>query len=200
MKSENLAGERDIAFAAFRCREAMREIRAVRGACTHGTCTHGAAEATSRRIQPFMNPFAYLIAIASGAANPLQSGANAELNKQIVSPLWAGIFVYASGLAGLLLAQAILRHALPTTGRLATVKAWAWLGGLTSIASTLAGITLAQKLGSGVFTGLTVTSSILTSVLLDHLGWIGFRQHSASPARLAGCALMVAGLWMVARF
>ena len=147
-----------------------------------------------------MTFFAFLIAIASGAANPLQSGANAELNKQIASPVWAGIFVYASGLFGLLLVQLILRHALPASDRLVTVRAWAWMGGLVSIASTLAGLTLAQKLGSGVFTGLTVTTAIATSVLLDHFGWVGFRQHTASPARLAGCALMVAGLWMVARF
>src|ERR1700712_3369225 len=122
------------------------------------------AEAPFRRIQHAMNPFAYLIAIASGAANPLQSGANAELNKQIASPVWAGIFVYASGLLGLLLAQVILRHGFPAAHALATVKTWAWLGGLISIASTLAGLTLAQRLGSGVFTGLSVTASIVTSV------------------------------------
>ena len=147
-----------------------------------------------------MSFFAYLIAVAAGAANPLQAGANAELNKQVSSPLWAGIFVYASGLLGLLLAQIVLRHAFPASDRIAGVKAWAWLGGLISIASTLAGLTLAQRLGSGVFTGLTVTASIATSVALDQLGWVGFRQHTASPARLAGCALMVVGLWMVAKF
>lgn len=147
-----------------------------------------------------MNLLAYLISIASGAVNPFQSGANAELNKQIASPLWAGIFVYASGLLGLLLVQLVLRHTLPPTERLHVVKAWAWLGGFASIVSTLVGLTFAQKLGSGVFTGLSVTASIVTSVALDHLGWVGFRQHTASPARLAGCALMVIGLWMVAKF
>jgi transporter family-2 protein len=147
-----------------------------------------------------MNFLMYMIAIASGAANPFQSGANAELNKQITSPLWAGIFVYASGLLGLLLAQLVLRQDFPATDRLLMVKPWAWLGGLVSIVSTLVGLTLAQRLGSGAFTGLSVTASIVTSVLLDHLGWIGFRTHTASPARLAGCALMVVGLWMVAKF
>jgi len=147
-----------------------------------------------------MNLIAYLVAIASGAAGPLQTGANAELNKQVASPLWAGIFVYASGLIGLLLAQIILREAFPTSSRLISVKGWAWLGGFVSIVSTLAGLTLAQRLGAGVFTGLTVTVSIATSVLLDHMGWIGFRQHSASPARMAGAALMIAGLWVVAKF
>ena len=143
---------------------------------------------------------AYLIALASGAANPLQAGANAQLNKQLQSPLWAALFVYASALLGLLLAQLVLRSALPATGILAQVKPWAWFGGLISIASTMAGLVLAQRLGSGVFTGLTLTASLTTSILLDHFGWIGFRQHAASPARLAGCALMIAGVWLIARF
>ncbi len=151
-------------------------------------------------IQASMNLFAYLIAIAAGAANPLQSGANAELNKQLGSPIWAGVFVYASGLVGLLLEQLFFRHAFPQAGSIASVKGWAWIGGFVSIASTLAGLTLAQKLGAGAFTGLTVTASIATSILFDHMGWIGFRQHSASPARLAGAVLMVLGLWIVAKF
>ena len=147
-----------------------------------------------------MSLFAYLIALLSGAANPIQSGANAELNKQLASPIWAGLFVYATGLLGLVLAQLVLRHAFPAHDRILGVKPWAWFGGLISIASTMAGLILAQRLGSGVFTGLTVTASLATSILLDHYGWIGFRQHTASPARLAGCALMIVGVWLVSRF
>ena len=142
----------------------------------------------------------YLVAIASGAANPFQSGTNAELNKQLGQPLWAGIYVYLSGLAGLLLLQLFLRQPLPGTDRITSAHPWAWFGGLISIASTMAGLMLAQKLGSGVFTGLTLTASVLTSVALDHFGLIGFKQHTASPMRLAGCALLVGGIWMVSRF
>ena len=55
-------------------------------------------------------------------------------------------------------------------------------------------------MGSAVFTGATLTASLITSVVLDHFGLIGFRQHSASPLRMTGCALMVAGLWLITRF
>jgi transporter family-2 protein len=141
----------------------------------------------------------FLIALAAGAANPLQSGTNAELNKQLGQPLWAGVIVYATGLAGMVLLQLFLGRAFPTS-RLQQIPWYAWLGGLISIASTIAGLTLAQKLGSGVFTGLSITASVVTSVVLDQFGLIGFKQHTTSPARMAGCALMVAGLWLVARF
>ena len=141
----------------------------------------------------------FLAALAAGLSNPFQSGLNAELNRQLAKPLWTTIFVYLSGLAALLLLQAVAREAIPAS-RIAAVTWWAWLGGLVSIISTIVGLTVAQKLGSGIFTGTSLTASILTSVALDHFGLIGFRQHAASPARLVGCVLMVGGLWLIARF
>ncbi len=142
----------------------------------------------------------FLAAVASGISNPFQSGTNAQLNKQLGNPLWATVFVYASGLLGLLLAQLFARQAFPDSARLAGVSWWAWLGGLISVISTVAGLTLAQKLGSGVFTGASVTAALVTSLLLDNFGLLGFKQHTASPARIGGCILMVAGLWLIARF
>ncbi len=37
-----------------------------------------------------------LAALAAGTANPFQSGTNAELNKQLGSPMWATILVIAT--------------------------------------------------------------------------------------------------------
>ena len=142
----------------------------------------------------------YLAAIAAGAANPFQSGTNAQLNKQLGAPIWAGIVVYAIGLLGLLLLQIVTRHSLPDAGKVAGVNWWAWFGGLISIVPTMAGLTLAQRLGSGVFTGLSITAGLIMSVVLDQFGWVGFRQHTASPGRIAGCGLLIAGVWLVTRF
>ena len=140
-----------------------------------------------------------LIALASGAANPFQGATNAQLNKQTHSPLWAGIIIYATGLLGLLLVQLFARQAFPASS-LSKVNWWAWTGGLISLISTIVGLTLTQKLGSGLFTGLSLTAGMLTSVLLDQFGLVGLKQHSASPGRLIGCGLLVAGIWCVAKF
>lgn len=107
--------------------------------------------------------------------------------------------VYASGLTGVLVVQALLRQHFPAGARVASVPAWAWFGGLISILPTFAVLTLAQRLGAGVFTGLSVTAGLAMSLLLDNFALFGFRQHSASPARIGGCVLMVVGLWIVAR-
>lgn len=147
-----------------------------------------------------MQWFAILFALLAGAANPFQSGANAELKTQLAQPVWATLWVYASGLLGVLLAQAFVRQPLPGVAQFHLVPWWAWTGGLISILATFAGLMFAQKLGAGIFTGLSITASTVISIGLDHYGMLGFKHHPASPLRLAGSALMVVGIWMVARF
>ena len=141
----------------------------------------------------------FVVALVAGAANPFQGATNAELNKQLHQPLWTAIAVYTSGLAGLLLAQLFMRAPVPA-GQAGSVPWWAWMGGLISLGPTIVGLTLTQKLGSGLFTGLSVSASLVTSVLLDQFGLVGLRQHTASPWRLVGCALLIAGVWLVMKF
>lgn len=142
--------------------------------------------------------FAFLIALVSGAANPFQSATNGELNKQLQQPVWAGVVVYATGLLGMLIIQAFARQPLPMV-KAGGVSWWAWMGGLISIISTLAGLMLVQKLGSGIFTSLSITAALVVSVLLDQFGLMGLKQHPASPGRWIGCGLLVAGVWLVSR-
>ncbi len=142
--------------------------------------------------------FAFLVSVLSGAANPFQSATNGELNRQLNQPVWAGIVVYATGLLGMLVVQVFARGPMPLA-QVGGVSWWAWTGGLISIVSTIAGLTMVQKLGAGIFTGLSLTASLVMSVALDHYGLVGLKQHTASPGRLIGCGLLVAGVWLVSR-
>ena len=141
----------------------------------------------------------FLVALLGGVANPFQSGTNAQLNKELAQPLWATICVYAIGLVLLLGIQLFVRQPVPVD-KVATVPWWAWLGAPISLVSTFIALTIAQKMGSGLFTGASVTASLVTSVVLDHFGMVGFKVHAASPMRMVGCAVMVAGLWLIAKF
>ncbi len=71
---------------------------------------------------------------------------------------------------------------------------------MISIIATFAGLMLAQKLGSGIFTGISITASVIVSLAVDHFGLLGVKQHAASPLRVLGGALMVFGIWMVSKF
>ncbi len=105
---------------------------------------------------------------------------------------------YATGLAGMLLIQLFARQPVPV-GQAAGVSWWAWMGGVLSILSTMAGLTLVQRLGSGIFTSLSLTASLVVSVMLDHFGLLGLKQHPVSVGRVIGCGLMIGGVWLIGR-
>jgi len=143
--------------------------------------------------------FIVFLAIGAGALTPLQ-GTNAELFKHWQQPIWTTVWVYCSGLASILLIQVFVRQPLPTTSAVQAAPWWAYWGGALSIVTTLIALMYAQKLGSGLFTGVSLTASVIVSILLDHMGWIGFKQHTASPMRILGGILMVCGVWLVSKF
>ncbi len=142
----------------------------------------------------------YVLAAVAGAANPAQAGANAALRKALDQVLLATMFAYLSGLVGILVISLIARQPFPSPDKFSSVPWWAWTGGALSIGATLAGAAFAQRMGSGVFTGISVTSSVAMSLVLDHYGLLGFKVHPASWPRILGCVLMIGGLWLTAKF
>ncbi|SDO24237.1 transporter family-2 protein [Methylobacterium phyllostachyos] len=141
-----------------------------------------------------------LLAAAAGILNTVQTGANASLNKALGQPILAALIVAATNAAVYLLAAPFLGLGWPGGNRLASVPWWAWLGGAMGGAYVLAMILLAERLGAAVFTGITVTAAIVTSLLLDHYGWLGFTRHAAGPWRILGGLLMVGGVALLSLF
>ena len=141
-----------------------------------------------------------LVAALAGVLNTVQSGANATLSRALDQPIAAALAVSAVNAAVYLAVGAVVGLGWPGGARIAAAPWWAWLGGVMGAAYVLAVITLAQRLGAAVFTGITVTAAIVTSTTLDHFGWVGFAQHAAGPWRILGCVLMIGGLGLVSLF
>lgn len=141
-----------------------------------------------------------LIALLTGSLNAIQAGANATLNKTIDAPLFALFVVTAASCAVYIVAGFFIGFTWPETGKLAQVPWWGWIGGALGGLYVIAMVLFAQKLGSALFTGLTVTAAIVTSVLLDHFGLVGFARHAAGAWRILGCLLMVSGIVLISIF
>jgi len=112
----------------------------------------------------------------------------------------AALCVYGTALIALLIAVAVTGLTGFAPSKAAQVPWWAWLGGLLSIMSTMAGLMLARTMGSTFFTATTVTCSLVCAVLLDHLGWVGFEVHRVNLGRMVGCMLLLGGLFLVSKF
>jgi bacterial/archaeal transporter family-2 protein len=140
---------------------------------------------------------AAILAIVVGCLNTIQAGANTTLGKGLGQPILAALIVSAVNAVGYIAASLFVGIGLPDSGKVAALPWWAWIGGLLGASYVLAMVLFAEKLGAAVFTGLTVTAGLTTSVVLDHFGLVGFQQHSAGVWRIVGAMLMVGGVALI---
>ena len=140
-----------------------------------------------------------LLAIAAGVILPVQAGVNAQLRTALGSPVAAALISFLVGTAGLATAALLLRMPLPLARAWEQTTPWQWTGGLIGAVYVLAAVVLAPKLGAGTLVAAVVAGQMVTSLLLDHYGLIGFSAHSLSLVRVLGAALVIAGVILIQR-
>ena len=141
----------------------------------------------------------YLLPLLAGLLNPVQSGANGALNRAIEAPAVVSLIALALAFATVAVIGLVLgKVTVPDAERAASAPWWAWVGGALAAGVIIAQPIAAPRLGAASFTGILVTASVCASLALDHFGLVGFQEHAASWGRIAGTALMVVGVWLVA--
>jgi transporter family-2 protein len=141
-----------------------------------------------------------LFAVVAGAMLPFQFGINAQLSHWVGSPIRAAFVSFLVGTIALLIISAFVRRPLPSLERLGEVPWWVWIGGLLGAFYVAGSIVTAPKLGAVTLVAAIVFGQTLASVLVDQFGWVGFKEHHASPGRLAGVVLVAAGVVLVRAF
>lgn len=139
-------------------------------------------------------------AFLTGILNTVQSGSNTTLNKTTGTPFWCVVVVFGVALGTASVTALVSGQRLPSLAEVHAVPWWAWIGGVFGASYILCMMLTAEKLGAAVFMGATVTAAVITSLVMDHFGLLGFDRHPAGFARLAGGALMLAGLTLIAIF
>lgn len=136
-------------------------------------------------------------ALAGGAFLTIQAGINSQLRHQLGQPVVAALVSFIVGTAALMLYLLALRVDWPVADRWGSVPWWVWTGGLIGAAYVTATVILAPRLGAGLFTTVVVTGQLLTALLLDHYGWLGFAEQPLTLGRWIGAALLIAGVVLI---
>ncbi len=140
-----------------------------------------------------------LLALAAGVLLPVQAGLNAQLRAALGSPVAAALVSFLVGTAGLATVALLLRVPLPL-GRAWTITSpWQWSGGLIGAVYVLAAIVLAPRLGAATLIAAVVAGQMITSLVLDQYGLVGFPVHSLTLVRLLGAVLVIAGVILIQR-
>jgi bacterial/archaeal transporter family-2 protein len=136
------------------------------------------------------------LALAAGVLLIVQVGVNATLRSALGSPVTAALMSFVVGTAAL---AVLLLFVRPWPGRTQLVAApwWAWLGGLLGAFYVVATIIVGPRLGAAALLALIVLGQLVTSLLVDHFGWLGFPHHAVTPLRLLGAALLFGGVLLM---
>lgn len=142
----------------------------------------------------------YPVILIGGALQAWGPPMNGALRNALVNPWLASLVSFVPIIAFLGVLFLCLPSPLPSSADLGAMPWWAPLGGLVGAFAVVAGLLFVNQVGAGIYGGLTITANILMSLVLDKYGWLGLEVHPLSGGRLAGAALMVAGIALITKF
>jgi bacterial/archaeal transporter family-2 protein len=146
-----------------------------------------------------MQSLLYLLGLGVGVGLVVQVGMNSTLRAHLGSPIVAALISFLVGSLALTAYLLLSRTALPLRAQLTAVPAWAWLGGVLGAFYVASSVVVGPRLGAATLLALVVLGQLVTSLVVDHFGWLGFPHHPLTPVRLAGAALLFCGVLLVTR-
>ncbi|QNE31346.1 DMT family transporter [Sphingomonas sp. NBWT7] len=141
--------------------------------------------------------FPLLFAAFAGLCVAMQSPSNAMLARSTGSIWFASLVSFTGGVTLLLAIWALFDRTPVAMVRQA--PPWAWIGGLYGVVFVAAVAYATPRLGLAVTLTVTLAAQLSMAVVLDHFGWLGLKQEPVTLTRLAGLALVVAGVFLVRR-
>ncbi len=139
-------------------------------------------------------------ALLAGMLAPLQAGLNGKMGRAIGDPVYAALISFVVGSLGLFF------YALATRVNFAAIRQasgmnWAvWGAGLLGAFYVTAVIIITPRLGAALTFGLVVAGQLVMAVILDHFGLLGVHVQPFNWLRLAGIALITAGVVLLKKF
>ncbi|HET9978223.1 MAG TPA: DMT family transporter [Burkholderiaceae bacterium] len=135
-----------------------------------------------------------LVAVAVGAAVPMQSAINAQMAQAQGHPLYGALA--NTLIASAVLASLVLGLRVPAPNLRAAVAGpwWLWAGGVIGAAFVFGALSVAPRIGAAAFAAATIFGSAVAALAIDHWGWFGFAERPLDASRLAGAACLLVGV------
>jgi len=141
---------------------------------------------------------AVVLTAAVGGLIALQAPINSQLGKKI-GTFQAAFFSFAIGTMLLLVIAAFAKGGLGRIGE-ARHLSWYYLtGGILGAAYVTSVLVTVRTLGAGGVVAATIAGQLTMAVVVDQLGILGVAKQPITALRLAGIALLTAGVWLIVR-
>jgi transporter family-2 protein len=148
-------------------------------------------------MPPLLSFGLYLLVAGAGVSFVFQQAVNANLSHDLGSPWWAGFISYLGGTLAMLAMIIVLRQPLLSGTAIARSSWMSWTGGIFGAIYIAVSILMLPRLGAALVVALIVLGQMLCSLVFDHFALFGVPENPVSAARLAGAALLVAGVVLI---
>jgi transporter family-2 protein len=142
--------------------------------------------------------FALVGAFLSGTLVALQAPTNAMLSKAVGSPVNAAFISFSVGLLALVIAVLAL-GVRPSVADMRALPWYAWTGGLYGAIFVAIAAFAAPRIGVTQLLVVSIAGQIVMALILDKSGAFGLPKTDITPLRIAGVALVFAGVFLVRR-
>jgi transporter family-2 protein len=138
-----------------------------------------------------------IVVLIAGIGLAAQPPTNAALARTSGSVLLATLVSFLVGSAILLAVWLAVDRTPPTALRGA--PPWAWLGGLYGATFVTAVAFATPRLGLATTVTVAIATQVSVALWLDHVGGLGLKVDPVTWPKLAGVALMLAGVVIIRR-
>lgn len=136
---------------------------------------------------------------AGGALQAIGGPMNNTLRVSLVNPWLATLVSFGLIVPVFLVVAAVFVRPFPTAAGIAGMPWWAPLGGIVGSLAVVCGLLFIGTIGAGAYAALTVSANLVTSLVIDHFGWLGVPPHPITPSRIIGALVLVTGVILITR-
>jgi transporter family-2 protein len=141
---------------------------------------------------------AIAIGLFAGCLLGAQPSVNGHLGRHLEHPLQASLISFASGTAILFLLSLITGAFPPSfTTSPRELPWWTWFGGAIGVVLVTTSLILVPRIGSLPWFAAVMTGQTVAAMVLDHYGLLGNPRAIATPLRLLGVGLLIAGVLVI---
>lgn len=134
------------------------------------------------------------LAMGIGIAMAFQTAINSQLREYLYSPLQAALFSFLVGTIVLAILVFFQQVEKPNLSTLLNIPWYLWIGGFLGVYAISVSIYSAPKLSLLTLSGVIIFGQMVTSMLIDHFGFLGTEKVAINWQRLLGSVVIFIGV------
>ena len=139
----------------------------------------------------------YLLSILAGVAVAFQTGVNSQLRSDTNNPVLTALISFLVGTVALIILYFVFFKQSPMFPPATTFSWWKFTGGLLGVLYVTGVVIAAPRIGAANALAFIVGGQFIAAIVIDHFGWMNLPVTSISIYRIAGIALLLAGVYLI---